>query len=235
MPSSEYLKEILPNYFILNKPKDIVSGDFYWIEQKDNKLIIVIADSTGHGVPGAFMSMLGVSMLNEIVNKDETIVAGVILTELREKVKSSLKQTGGNNDQKDGFDMAISIIDLENKKLEFAGAYNPLFLIRNNELIEIKADKMPIGIHIKEKDYFTTHKINLNENDSVYMFSDGFADQFGGENNKKFKIKSFKSLLLNIQNKSLQEQHSHLINTFEKWKGDSEQVDDVLVFGVKII
>ena len=146
LPSNEHLTKILPNYFIFNMPRDIVSGDFYWVEQIKEKLIIVVADSTGHGVPGAFMSMLGISMLNEIVNKDSNLKANQILNELRNKIKSSLKQTGDKDEQKDGFDMALCIIDKEKKNLEFAGAYNPLYLIHNNELFEIKADKMPVEI-----------------------------------------------------------------------------------------
>ena len=234
MPSKEYISGIISDYFVLNKPKDIVSGDFYWVEQKKNKLIIVAADSTGHGVPGAFMSMLGISMLNEIVNKEKCTSAGMILTELRRKIKASLKQTGEKDEQKDGFDMALCLIDLETHKLEFAGAYNPLYLIRKGELMEIKADKMPVGIHIKEKESFTTHETNLQHNDHIYIFSDGFADQFGGEKNQKFKAKAFKKLLLNIQGETLDVQKTILSDTFENWKGKYEQMDDVLVFGMKI-
>ena len=234
MPSDKYIREILPEYFILNKPKDIVSGDFYWVEQKENKLIVVTADSTGHGVPGAFMSMLGISMLNEIVNKENLIDAGMILTELRNKTKALLKQSGGKGEQKDGFDMALCLIDLDNKKLEFAGAYNPLYLIRNGKLTEIKADKMPVGIHYNEKDNFTTHKTELQIGDHIYMFSDGYIDQFGGADNQKFMAKSFREKLLGIQNDSLEMQKTILSETFENWKGDKEQIDDVLVFGLKI-
>ncbi len=234
MPSEEYMTEILPEYFILNKPRDIVSGDFYWTELKDNQLIVVTADSTGHGVPGAFMSMLGVSMLNEIVNKDICHGASEILNELRNKIKSSLNQTGEKDEQKDGFDMALCIIDLENKKLEFAGAYNPLYLMRDNQLIEIKADKMPVGIHIKEKESFTSHKTDLEHNDLIYMFSDGYTDQFGGEKNQKFSKKSFKNLIKEIHNEPLKKQEEILSETFETWKGKLDQLDDVLVFGIKI-
>ncbi len=234
MPTQEYMNKVLPDFFLLNKPRDIVSGDFYWVEQKDNKIILVAADSTGHGVPGAFMSMLGVSMLNEIVNKDALTGANAILNELREKIKASLKQTGDRNEQKDGFDMALCIIDIENKILEFAGAYNPLYLIRKGELIEIKADKMPVGIHIKEKDSFTVHETVLQTNDHIYMFSDGFADQTGGVKKQKFMTKNFKSLLLDIHTNSLTEQKQILSDTFTNWKGDYEQTDDVLIFGLKI-
>ena len=234
MPSADYLNKILPDYFIFNKPRDIVSGDFYWVGQNNNKLIVVAADSTGHGVPGAFMSMLGISLLNEVTGKDIKIGAAMILNELRTKIKISLKQTGEKDEQKDGFDMAICLIDLEKRKMEFAGAYNPLYLIRGNKLIEIKADKMPVGIHIKEKKNFTTHETDLQSGDHIYLFSDGYTDQFGGEKNQKFKAKRFKDLLLNIQGESLELQKEKLSETFENWRGKEEQVDDVLVFGVKI-
>jgi len=234
MPSDKYMTKILPEYFILNKPRDIVSGDFYWTEQKNNQLIVVAADSTGHGVPGAFMSMLGVSMLNEIVNKEDHQGASEILNELRVKIKLSLNQTGEKDEQKDGFDMALCVIDLENRKMDFAGAYNPLYLIRNNELIEIKADKMPVGIHIKEKESFTTNKTELVKDDIIYIFSDGYADQFGGEHNQKFSRKSFKNLLKKIHKEPLKKQEQILSETFEDWKGQEDQLDDVLVFGIKI-
>jgi len=234
MPSDKYMKDILPEYFIFNKPRDIVSGDFYWTELKDNQLIVVAADSTGHGVPGAFMSMLGVSMLNEIVNKEGRQGASEILNQLRVKIKLSLNQTGERNEQKDGFDMALCVIDLENRKMDFAGAYNPLYLMRNNELVEIKADKMPVGIHIKEKESFTTHKAELEPNDIIYIFSDGYTDQFGGEYNQKFSKKSFKKLLIKIHQEPLKNQEQILSDKFDEWKGDLDQLDDVLVFGIKI-
>jgi serine phosphatase RsbU (regulator of sigma subunit) len=234
MPSTDYLDEILPDYFILNKPRDIVSGDFYWVGHKEHKLIVVAADSTGHGVPGAFMSMLGVSLLNEVTSTGEHKSAGTILNEVRLKIKKSLKQTGERDEQKDGFDMALCIIDLENNKLEFAGAYNPLYLIRNHDLIEIKADKMPVGIHIKERGLFTTHETNLQSNDKIYMFSDGYIDQFGGDKGQKFKTKAFKELILSVREKPVEMQKNILLETFENWKGNYDQVDDLLVFGIKI-
>lgn len=234
MPSNDYMQDILPDYFIINKPRDIVSGDFYWVGQHENKLVVVAADSTGHGVPGALMSILGISLLNEITQNQEKLGAGLILTELRSKIKKMLNQTGEKDEQKDGYDMAICLIDLKSNKLEYAGAYNPLYLIRNKELIEIKADKMPVGIHIKEKSKFTTHETTLLKDDLIYMFSDGYVDQFGGSEGKKFKIKPFKELLLAIQDRTISEQKELLTEVFDTWKGDIEQVDDVLVFGIKI-
>lgn len=232
--STNELDAALSNYFIFNRPKDIVSGDFYWQEQVDNKIVIAAADATGHGVPGAFMSLLGVTMLNDVVKEEAHVSAGKILTCLREKTKAVLKQSGEGEFQKDGYDIALCIIDIEHKKLEFAGAYNPLYLIRSNELIEIKADKMPVGIHLNEKKSFTTHLIDLKEGDCIYMFSDGFIDQFGGKNDQKFKIKPFKELLRQIHNKPFSIQESILSTTFDEWKGKNDQTDDVLVVGLRI-
>ena len=172
LPSQEYAQEILPEHFILFRPRDIVSGDFYWITQKDNLLVVIAADCTGHGVPGAFMSMLGVSFLNEIVNRHEIRSANIILNNLRSDIKKTLGQEGKEGEAKDGMDIALCIVDTENMKMQFAGAYNPLYLFRNNELIETKADRMPIGIYIKEKDSFTNHEIDLQKDDVFYIFSD---------------------------------------------------------------
>lgn len=236
LPTQEYLNNILPEYFVINKPKDIVSGDFYFVEQKDNKLVIIVADSTGHGVPGAFMSMLGISMLNEIINKEKYQGANEILNELRNKIKISLKQTGDLDEQKDGFDMAVCIIDNKQMELEFAGAFNPLYHIRNNKLIEIKADKMPVGIYIKEKVSFTSYKTEIRKDDLIYLFSDGYADQFGYKDDviQKFQTLNFKKLLIKIHKNDLNKQKKYLLDNFNNWKKDLEQTDDVLLLGVKI-
>ncbi|MCK4663318.1 MAG: SpoIIE family protein phosphatase [Bacteroidales bacterium] len=241
LPKEDVLKKTLPEHFILFKPRDIVSGDYYWMTKKNEKTIIVAADCTGHGVPGAFMSMLGVSFLNEIVNKTDVVKADLILNELREYVKTTLSQTGEANEAKDGMDLALCIIDKKQKKLQYAGAYNPLYLFRKKELTVIKADKMPISIYIKEKDSFTNHEIKYEDGDIIYMFSDGYVDQFGGETiecrqegGRKFKSKTFKKLLTDIQEKTMPEQLKILDNTLEKWKGELQQIDDILVIGIKL-
>jgi len=239
MPSTEYADKVLEEHFIMFKPRDIVSGDFYWIKQTDNYAIIAAADCTGHGVPGAFMSMLGSSFLNEIVTKKMLNNAGEILTQLRSKVKTSLHQEGKSNEQKDGMDIAFMIINKDTKKMYFSGAYNPAYILRQEngnetpELHQLKADRQPIGIHIKEKE-FTNHEFQLQSNDKIYVFSDGYVDQFGGETGSKFKIKKFKNLLIDIYDKTMPEQNLILEQTFNKWKGDLPQVDDVLVIGIKI-
>ncbi|MCK4664420.1 MAG: tetratricopeptide repeat protein [Bacteroidales bacterium] len=234
VPSEERANEILPEHFILWRPRDIVSGDFWWMTQKENKVILVAADCTGHGVPGAFMSMLGVSFLNEIVNQQDIITANVILNQLRTSVKTTLKQKGAEGEAKDGMDIALVVLDVPNMKLQFSGAYNPLYLYRNSELIETKADKNPIGIFIKEKDSFTNHEIELQKGDTFYIFSDGFIDQFGGEKGGKFKTKNFKALLQNMQDKPMKEQGEILDRTVDEWRGDIEQIDDIIILGVRI-
>ncbi len=234
LPPPEFVNHILPSHFILFKPRDIVSGDFYWISQKDQFLIIVAADCTGHGVPGAFMSMLGTVFLNETINKLDGLIASEILNEMRENIIKSLRQTGKKGEATDGMDMAICIIDQEEKIMQYAGANNPLYFFRNKALIEYKADKMPVGIQRKAKKDFTNHEIPIEEGDIFYIFSDGFADQFGGDKGRKFLAKNFKNLLTEIHTKPMQEQKNILENTFEQWRGDYKQLDDVLVIGLEV-
>jgi serine phosphatase RsbU (regulator of sigma subunit)/tetratricopeptide (TPR) repeat protein len=234
LPPGDYINKIIPDHFILYKPRDIVSGDFYWITHKDGKIIVAAVDCTGHGVPGAFMSMLGFAFLNEIVNKEKELKANEILNQLRDNVKKSLHQTGKDDEAKDGMDIALCIIDLENLKMQFSGAYNPLYLARNNELITLKGDRMPIGIYIAEKESFTNHETEISKGDTIYIFTDGYTDQFGGPQTQKFKTAPFKNLIESNQDKSMAEQKKILEDNFEKWKGDYDQIDDVLVIGIKI-
>lgn len=253
LPPDELLFSRLPNHFVLFKPRDVVSGDFYWMKQEGDLTLITAADCTGHGVPGAFMSMLGMAFLNEIVKNGGVLSAGRILTQLRDKVKTSLRQTGKEGEAKDGMDIAFCVINQRTRKLQFAGAYNSLFLIRTvdkpapkkmdciktvssetHTLYEVKADKMPIGIHIQEKADFTNFQLDLMENDTLYMFSDGYADQIGGPKNRKFMSKHFKNLLLEIQSETMEQQKRSLNLTIENWKGDMEQVDDIVLIGIKL-
>lgn len=234
LPSNEFAEEILPEHFILFRPRDIVSGDFYWMTKKDNLIVIIAADCTGHGVPGAFMSMLGVSFLNEIVNKHEVTLASVILNNLRKDIKKTLGQEGKEGEAKDGMDIALCIIDLEKMKMQYAGAYNPLYLFRNNELMEVKADRMPIGIWVKEKESFTNNVIDLQKGDVFYIFSDGYQDQFGGEDGQKFKTKNYKKFLLEIHQKPMKEQREILDKRIDEWRGKWEQIDDIIIVGVRV-
>jgi len=234
MPQEKFMQQLIPNHFVFMKPKNIVSGDFYWLSEKDNKIIIAVSDCTGHGVPGAFMSMLGVAFLNEIVNKNELIDAGKILNQLRKNIILSLHQEYGVMGSKDGMDISLCIIDRETFHLQYAGAYNPVLIIRNGELFELKPDKMPIGIHaVKVDKEFSNKDFDLQSNDTLYLFTDGYIDQFGGSDGLKFRQKPFRELLLNIADKSMNKQKEMLANNMEKWQGDRPQLDDMMIMGIK--
>jgi PAS domain S-box-containing protein len=234
LPSQNNLKSRFKDSFILYKPRDVVSGDFYWMKQTEDKTIVVASDCTGHGVPGAFMSMLGVALLNEIVNKNPDCPAGEILDNLRKNLKTTLSQNNSKGDPKDGMDMSLVIVEHEKMTMQFAGAYNGIYLIRGGELIEYKADKMPIGTHIKEKPHFTSHDIELKKDDEVFMLSDGFPDQFGGEKYMKFSKKRFKELIVSQSGQPMSQQKENLDKAFIDWKGSNDQIDDVLVIGFRV-
>ncbi len=232
LPGREKMQQQMKDHFILFKPRDIVSGDFYWAAQVKDRLIVVAADCTGHGVPGAFMSMLGIAFLNEVVRENRVLKADLILNELRNHVIEALQQKGEPGEARDGMDMALCVIDKKRNVLHFAGANNPLYYIRNGELFEIKGDKMPVAIHVR-MDPFTNHRVEIMPGDVFYIFSDGYADQFGGPRGKKFKYKALQELLLQIHHKPMAEQKSILDETFEKWKGDMDQIDDVVIVGFR--
>jgi serine phosphatase RsbU (regulator of sigma subunit) len=233
LPDDQLVNKNMPEHFVLYLPRDIVSGDFYWIAEKEDKTIFAAADCTGHGVPGAFMSMLGMSYLKEIVNKSKRLSSARILDKLRDHVKDTLSQStkGG---QQDGMDIALCILNKDRKSLQYSGAFHPLYLIRNNTLFEYKPDLMPIGIYIRKDKPFRNHNIRTAKGDCYYIFSDGYADQFGGEKRKKFLARSFKKLLLTIHNKSMPEQREILLETLKQWMEGYEQVDDILVVGFRI-
>jgi len=261
LPSKNILEENFPNHFILFKPRDVVSGDYYWIAKREGKVFIVAADCTGHGVPGAFMSLLGISFLNEIIAKPEIDKSNDILDDLRELVMTSLKQTGEEEDEtKDGMDLSLIILDKQNKTIQYSGAYNSLLVVRkltsdektklkngdeldlskgslnnNNYILEqINADKMPIGISSKKYDHFSHTDLDLEPGLSLYMLSDGYVDQFGGPLGKKFMSRKFKKFILDIQDKSMEQQGKILDETLINWIGDMDQIDDVLVMGIKL-
>jgi serine phosphatase RsbU (regulator of sigma subunit)/predicted negative regulator of RcsB-dependent stress response len=252
LPSQEVMEELLPDHFVLYRPKDIVSGDFYWIKEVQDHLVIVGADCTGHGVPGAFMSMLGITMFNDLIGDRCFDAPGAILDRLREKVKEMLVQQGNSDEQKDGMDLAIAVFNKTTKEIHFSGANNPLYIIRRKDrpeqkdleafasidngdfrLFELKGDKQPIGTHWEETPFRTT-SVKLMEQDSFYMFSDGYIDQFGGEARKKFKSMNFKKLLLSVQKESMDMQRQSLEQAFDQWRGPYEQIDDIIVLGVKV-
>ncbi|HUX95760.1 MAG TPA: SpoIIE family protein phosphatase [Bacteroidales bacterium] len=233
IPTEKACHEIYPESFVFFRPLNIVSGDFYWISRVENKVIYTAADCTGHGVPGAFMSMLGVAFLNEIVNKDKIISPDLILNNLRDKVIKALQQQGLSGETRDGMDIALVCIDLEEGSLEYAGAYNPLIMIRNGELFETRGEKMPIGYYENMRP-FPKHKVKIERGDMLYMYSDGYVDQFGGPEGKKFKSKRLKNLLLEICNQSMDQQKDMIEKNFLEWKGDIPQIDDVVVVGIAI-
>lgn len=234
LPVPDLFMETFPEYFILFKPRDIVSGDFYWIGQNKENIFLTVADCTGHGVPGAFMSTLGISALNEIITHNSNLQANTVLNLLREKIKTSLHQTGKEGEAADGMDISLCIIDKKRNKIQFSGAYNPLYVFNNGDLKEYKADRMPIGIHYGEEPSFTNFEININKGDIVYLLSDGLTDQFGGPEGNKFKKAFLKKLLADIHFWPLSEQKLLIENEFLKWKGGHDQVDDITVVGVKI-
>jgi serine phosphatase RsbU (regulator of sigma subunit) len=235
LPSDDVIKQVLPNSFIFYKPKDIVSGDFYWMERFGKQTIVAAVDCTGHGVPGAFMSIVGANLLNEAVNEHAITQPAAILNSIRKNLIKKLRKKNDDSSIKDGMDAALIAINEEEMTLEFAGAYNPLWLIRNNELIEYKADKTPIGINLYEEDKpFTNNKVDLKKGDLLYIFTDGYADQFGGLHGKKYKYKNLKELCLKIATQPLNKQSEILEKEFADWKGELEQVDDVLIIGVKL-
>jgi len=227
-------------FFVLYKPKDIVSGDFYYAlshqhpDKKSEIFYICTADCTGHGVPGALMSMLGISYLNESIIEKNISEPGKILDNIRRGIIGSLNPEGTEEEAKDGMDCTLCAFDFENNKLYYAAANNSFYLIRNNELIASHADKMPVGKSPKEEHAFTTHTIDLKKGDVIYTLTDGYADQFGGDKGKKFKYKQLEDKFMAIKNKPMDEQKKILDSTFEEWKGNLEQVDDVLVIGIKI-
>ena len=235
MPSADVVGSLLKSCFIMFRPRDIVSGDFYWMSKIGDKTIVVAADCTGHGVPGAFMSMMGVSFLNDIVGVEGVTSSEIILNMLREKIKATLWQTGKEGETRDGMDIAICVFEKDFRTVHYSGAYNPLYLVRKGELIEYKADKMPVGIHVKEKESFTINTVSLEKGDNLYIFSDGYVSQFGGDDGKKFMAKPFKELLVSINGKSMEEQKHMIEQSLDKWQGHHDQVDDVLVIGIEIV
>lgn len=254
LPRENAIGRLLKDFFILYKPKNIVSGDFYWVsELHDGRLVVAVADCTGHGVPGAFMSMLSITHLKELTAVAHDVNAGDILSRLRSLIISSLNQTGNEGDSVDGLDLSLAIIDKNKNTLEFAGAYLPILICRKKtadskpldykdepissdsfDIWEVKGNKMPIGYYVAGEKPFTTHTITITPNDTIYMLSDGYVDQFGGAENTKFLMATFKKLLLDLQHISLNEQKKVLVQTIDNYKGTQKQVDDILVLGFRI-
>ncbi len=267
LPKDELFTNLFNEHFILYKPRDIVSGDFYWFAKINKYQILAIADCTGHGVPGAFVSMLGISFLNEIVRKKSFTQAKQVLEELRRQIKQSLNQTVNEVGSKDGMDISLCVFDTEANKVQFSGANNPIYLVTNkksdkfiiknndkivfdkeiidkdkvrtyennsNILVELKPERQPIGIYFNETP-FTQYDFDFKQDMSIYMLTDGYADQIGSEDNQKFYIKKLKTLLLKNIDYPMQKQKEILEQTFKRWQGNYKQLDDVLVMGIKLM
>jgi serine phosphatase RsbU (regulator of sigma subunit) len=231
MPSLELFSDKL-EHFVLYKPLAVVSGDFYWVSSNGSRQVIISADCTGHGVPGAFMSMLGVTMLNEIVNEKKIIMPDQILENLRQGIIRSLNQTNDDNAVKDGMDIAVCTIDFDNNVLWYSGANNPLYMIRGRELFHYRADKMPVAIHYRMNP-FTLNRIEIRKGDAFYIFSDGFPDQFGGPRERKYMTAQLKETLLSLSAQPMLMQGEKLNEIFEEWRGENPQVDDVTMIGFR--
>nr|WP_319399439.1 response regulator [uncultured Carboxylicivirga sp.] len=232
LPKKEEMDRLLSEYFVMLKPRDIVSGDFYWICEVKNKVIIVAADCTGHGVPGAIMSMFGVAYLHEIISDHGETEPAKILDRLRDTVIQSLQQDE-KSEIKDGMDISIVTLDKEKKELQFAGAFNPIILIRNNFLNIYPADHMPVSFGEVDRS-FRNHVINYESGDCLYMYSDGYPSQFGGPNDKKLMQKGFRQLIMDYHHLSMEDQKNEFENFLIKWKGMNDQIDDILVMGIRL-
>ena len=231
LPPASLLNEYLKNGFIYYEPKDVVAGDFYWLEKSSNKVLFAAADCTGHGVPGAMISVVCHNALNRAVREFGLTDPAIILNKVRDLVIETFEKSTEN--VQDGMDIALCVLDKEKNELEYAGANNSLYIVREEELIEIKPDKQPISKYIENKP-FTRHQFKLKKGDTIYSFTDGFADQFGGEKGKKFKYKAFKELLLSMRHETMDNQFRIIKDTFHTWRGELEQIDDVCVLGVRV-
>ncbi len=263
LPTPQALAQNFSQHFVFFRPRNIVSGDFYWCQQIREYAVVAAADCTGHGVPGAFMSMLGISFLNEIIRKEDVVRAGHVLDLLRAYIKSTLQQTGKSGEQQDGMDISLCIINTKTRVLDFAGAHNSLCVVNRKTiqeqrtaehpdylseyiqlenapdrnplaLLEVKADRQPIGVYPKEKP-FQSYELPLMHGDTFYLFSDGFADQIGGPRQRKFMLRAFKKLLLSVSHQPMSVQVQTLETTLHDWMGDeNQQVDDILVLGFRV-
>lgn len=233
LPSEEEFRKHFRESFVLFRPKDIVSGDFYWAMENDQHLFFAVADCTGHGVPGGFMTMLGVSFLDEIIKEKHIINPAEVLNALRDRIIQTLKQSSAAGESKDGMDIVLCRIDKDSNLLYYAAANNALYLQRGDTLTSHNGDKQPCGFHPMQH-AFTEHEIRLAAGDRIYLFSDGYADQFGGPRGKKFKYKQLEELLLQQGQLPLTSVAAMLDQQFEQWRGELEQVDDVLVIGIRI-
>ena len=231
-PPQSMVKRILPNSFIFYRPKEIVSGDFYWLDEINDRIYLAAVDCTGHGVPGAFMSIVGQNLLNDAVREHKLTKPSEILDWINLGLNKTLRQSSDTNSLRDGMDIAFCCIDKTDQTIAYAGAYNPMYLFRDGVLLETKADKFPIGISFRDSiSTFKNHEMKYQKGDVVYIFTDGFPDQFGGPMGKKYKYDRFQTLLKSIHEQSIHEQGQILEKEFWSWKGDLVQIDDILIIG----
>jgi serine phosphatase RsbU (regulator of sigma subunit) len=238
MPSPTYIKELFPESFIYFKPKDIVSGDFYWAKKfttvdGQELHVVAVADATGHGVSGALMSMLGITFLNDITPRNEIKHASEVLSTLRDSILQALNNKENGNQSNNGIDIGLFVINTQTLQLEFSGANRYIWIIRNKELVELKGDKLPIGGQTYDK-FYNDYTYDLKKGDSVYLFTDGYADQFGEKSGRKFMKNKLSSLMTDISSLSTEEQYHMIEENHLKWKGNVDQTDDILVVGINI-
>ncbi|MBN2890946.1 MAG: PAS domain S-box protein [Bacteroidales bacterium] len=233
MPSANILLSFFNSYFVLNEPRDIVGGDFYYVADTDKHVIFALADSTGHGVPGGFMSMLGITFLEDIIKRQNITTPNLILEKLRSMTIKSLDNNGNIEKTKDGFDISLCTVEKQNLNMQFSGAFQTTIIIRDTEIFRIKGNQMPVGTYLI-MDFFANHTFQLKKDDVIYLFSDGYEDQFGGEKNTKFMKLKLINLFLQISDKPMKKQKEILLETFNNWKNSNQQTDDTMIFGVKI-
>ena len=237
LPPARQIKNSFPDSFVLFKPKDIISGDFYWYAEQGDNIFFAAVDCTGHGVPGALMTVVGYSLLNQAMASKDNITPSEVLDQLNKGVSTTLRQGENEKASKDGMDISVCCFNFKKNIMTWAGAFNPLYIIRNGELTETKADKFPIGYYATNPDtLYKTHEFPLQKGDMIYMFTDGYCDQFGGPNGKKFMYKRFRELLLTIQSENMEKQGQILGKTIEDWieEAKDEQLDDIEVIGIRV-
>lgn len=233
LPSENELNFLLPGHFLLFLPRDVVSGDFYWIHNQDDITTVTVGDCTGHGVPGAFLSILGISFLSLVFSKHSPENPATLLNYLREYVMKALNQTGEALEQKDGIDLSVCMFNKNNGKLSYSGSFNPLYIVRNGCLDQLLGDKMPVGIDAEYEESFTNKEFRLKKGDMVYLFTDGFPDQFGGAKGKKYKYPAFRKVLTECSMLEVAEQRDFLLKDIKDWQGEHPQLDDITVLGFR--
>ncbi len=234
LPTEKDLQRVWPESFVFSLPRDTVSGDFFWIHKHKNRFILAVGDCTGHGVPGAFLSILGISFLNLVSSKYDPDNPAELLNRMREYIMHALNQQGNADEQKDGIDLSVCMIDFTKQIFLYSGCFNPCYVIRGSELVQLQGCKMPVGINADTEQSFTNQQMPLDQVDFVYLFTDGFPDQFGGEKGKKYKYPAFRNLLLKCKELPVLQQKEFLGQELHQWRGSLSQLDDVTITGFSL-